>query len=331
MGDLTYGYNTAGQRITTGGSFAQTGVPQALSTATYDAANQQLTLGNKSATYDENGNLVTLADTSGTTTYTWNSRNQLTNISGPGLTASFQYDGFGRRKSKTVNGTTTIFLYDRVNVVQELNGATPVANLLTSLSIDETLLRTDSSGTRSFLADVLGSTLALTDPVGTVLSEYTYEPFGKTTATGVSSTNTFQYTGREGDGTELYYYRARYYSPNLQRFIAEDPLGFVGNDPNLYGYVHNDPLRLTDPLGLKADSGDCPRKPRDCNKDCREGEEFCRTIYQNCVDDCTRNFLDVTETLVCIELRCEGQRRACEDASSQKCLACRASNGNCDE
>jgi YD repeat-containing protein len=100
-----------------------------LNTATYDAANQQLTFDATRATYDNNGNLITLTDTSGTTTYTWNSRDQLTNISGPGLLASFQYDVVGRRKQKTVNGTTANFLYDGLNLVQELTGATPIVNL----------------------------------------------------------------------------------------------------------------------------------------------------------------------------------------------------------
>jgi uncharacterized protein RhaS with RHS repeats len=190
-------------------------VPDTLSTANYDAANQQLTLGPKSATYDNNGNLQTLTDSSGTTTYTWNARDQLVSLSGPSVTASFQYDAVGRRKSKTVNGTITPFLYDGLNVVQELNGMTPIANLLTSLGIDETLLRTDAAGPRSFLTDGLGSTLALTGGAAGVRSEYTYEPFGKSTATGDVSTNAFTYTGREDDGTGLYYYRARYYHPGV--------------------------------------------------------------------------------------------------------------------
>ena len=125
--------------------------------------------------------------------------------------------------------------------MQELNGATPIVNLLTSLGIDETLLRTDATGARSFLADGLGSTLALTDAAGLVQSEYTYEPFGKTTASGVTSTSAFKYTGREDDGTGLYYYRARYYHPSLQRFVSQDPIGFGGGDPNLYAYVGNGP------------------------------------------------------------------------------------------
>ncbi len=47
----------------------------------------------------------------------------------------------------------------------------------------------------------------------------------------------------------MYYYRARYYHPALQRFISEDPIGFNGGDVNLYGYVFNDPINLVDPTG----------------------------------------------------------------------------------
>lgn len=103
LGDLTYSYDKAGKRIATGGSFARTGLLQTLSTATYDAANQQLTLGNKSATYDNNGNLATLTDPSGTTTYTWNARNQLAALSGSSLTASFQ-----RRSPDKIRGFSAL-------------------------------------------------------------------------------------------------------------------------------------------------------------------------------------------------------------------------------
>ncbi|MCA9421820.1 MAG: RHS repeat-associated core domain-containing protein, partial [Nitrospira sp.] len=65
----------------------------------------------------------------------------------------------------------------------------------------------------------------------------------------------YQFTGREHDGTGLLYYRARYYSPVIQRFISEDPVGFAGGDPNLYAYVANSPTNKTDSLGLYAWSG----------------------------------------------------------------------------
>jgi RHS repeat-associated protein len=192
--------------------------------------------------------LATLTDPSGTTTYTWNARNQLVSLSSPSVTASFQYDARGRRKSKTVNGVTTDFLYDGHSVVQELSGGSVQANLLLGSGIDEVLQRTDTS-TSSFLADGLGSTLALTDNTGTVQTEYTYEPFGNTTTSGAASTNSSQYTGRENDGTGLYYYRARYYHPRLQRFISQDPIEIRGGSPNLYEYVIDDPINRIDPYG----------------------------------------------------------------------------------
>jgi hypothetical protein len=50
--------------------------------------------------------------------------------------------------------------------------------------------------------------------------------------------------------TGLYYYRARYYSPTLQRFISQDPIGFGGGSPNLYQYALNAPTTWIDVLGL---------------------------------------------------------------------------------
>ena len=149
-----------------------------------------------------------------------------------------------------MGGATTQFVYDGLNVVQE-RAATgvPVANMLTGLGIDETFLRTDS-GMNTLLTDALGSTIGLADPSGAVRTQYAYEPFGNAIATGAASENTAQFTGRENDGTGLHFFRARYYSPELGRFISEDPLEFAGGDVNLYAYVGNAPTRSTDPLGL---------------------------------------------------------------------------------
>jgi RHS repeat-associated protein len=247
-GDLTYEYDKAGNRTKIGGSFARTGIPQAITSTTYNAANHQTTFADKTLTYDNNGNLHTITDSNGTTTYTWNARNQLTGISGPGVSASFVYDGLGRREKKTVNSSLTEFLFDSVNPVQETSGTTILANILTGLGIDEFFARTDvlAGTTSNLLTDALGSTIALADSAGAVQTEYAYEPFGKTTITGLSSFNPFQYMGRENDTTGLYYYRNRYYHPVLQRFISEDPIGFASGDENLYSYVLNSPLNHRD-------------------------------------------------------------------------------------
>jgi RHS repeat-associated protein len=60
-----------------------------------------------------------------------------------------------------------------------------------------------------------------------------------------------RFSGQTRDGR---YCRARYYHPQLQRFISEDPIRFEGGDINLYAYVANNPVRWTDPLGLRTGS-----------------------------------------------------------------------------
>jgi RHS repeat-associated protein len=229
-------------------------MPEPVTTTSYDANNRQLTFGDKTLAYDDNGNLQSITDSNGTTLYQWNARNQLVGISGPSVNASFVYDGLGRREAKTINGNLTEFLYDGINPVQETSGATILANILTGLGIDEFLTRTDiiAGVTSNFLAGALGSPVAVTDNTGAVQTEYTYESFGKTTAAGASNSSSYQYTGRENDGTGLYYYRARYYHPALQRFISEDPIEFAGGDVNFYAYVGGNPINYGDPTGEVA-------------------------------------------------------------------------------
>jgi RHS repeat-associated protein len=118
------------------------------------------------------------------------------------------------------------------------------------LGIDEYLARTTGGVTEHYLTDALGSTVGLTDGPGALGTEYSYAPFGAATASGPSSSNELGYTGREDDGTGVYYYRARYYHPTLQRFISEDPIGFAAGDINFYVYVANNPINFTDPFGL---------------------------------------------------------------------------------
>ncbi|HKT25906.1 MAG TPA: RHS repeat-associated core domain-containing protein, partial [Terriglobales bacterium] len=241
LGNLSYTYDLAGRRTSVGGSLAAVNLPNAISTTAYNANNQLTQWGTATPTYDANGN--TLSD--GTNTYVWNARNQLASMNLTG--ESFQYDPFGRRTAKTILGTTTHYLYDGSNPVQELSGTNPTANMLTG-GIDEYFTRTDSTGTANFLADALGSTISLTNSTGATLASYTYEPFGNTPASG-SSTNTYQYTGRENDGTGVYLYRARYYSQSTGRFLSEDPLDGLGL-ANSYAYASDDPIDNMDPTGL---------------------------------------------------------------------------------
>jgi len=194
-------------------------LPAAVQVA-YDAANEQIQFNTATLTYDANGNLTS----DGTNTYTWDALNQVESISGPGLTASFEYDALGRRISRAINVVTTQFLYDGNDIVAEIGGAAVGATYLRSLNIDEMfgILRQD--GAYFSIYDGIGSTLALTDQSGTPVVQYTYDPFGNTQSTNPAFPNPFQFTGRENDSTGLYYYRARYYAPLFERFVSDEPL-----------------------------------------------------------------------------------------------------------
>ncbi|MBA3582891.1 MAG: hypothetical protein H0W44_10635 [Gammaproteobacteria bacterium] len=101
---------------------------------------------------------------------------------------------------------------------------------------------------------MLGSTQVLTDTSGQARTTYQYSAYGDTDAQGESNKNTAQYTGRDNDNTGLYYYRARYYAPELKRFISSDPIGLAGG-LNTYAYVGGDPVNFTDPSGHGPVSG----------------------------------------------------------------------------
>jgi RHS repeat-associated protein len=107
------------------------------------------------------------------------------------------------------------------------------------------------SGATSYChADGLGSITSLTSAAGTLAQTYTFDSFGKQTASSGSLTNSFQYAGREFDSeTMLVYMRARYFDSATGRFISEDPVTFLGGH-NFCAYVGNDPVSFIDPFGL---------------------------------------------------------------------------------
>jgi RHS repeat-associated protein len=237
LGNLNYVYDQLGRRIQTSGSFARTSLPSPVVIASHDAANELTNWNGLALSYDANGNMLS----DGTNAFSWDARNQLSTMNG----SSLQYDALGRR---TRNAAGTSFLYDTINSIQEMSGSTVTANMLTG-GVDELFTRSNSSGSFTILSDALGSSLAAADAAGTIQAAYSYDPFGVTSASGLPGINEFQFTGRENERNGLYYYRARYYSPALGRFISEDPIGFAGGDANLYAYVRNNPISFRDPTG----------------------------------------------------------------------------------
>jgi len=197
--------------------------------------------------YDTNGNLTG----DGTYAYGYDPENRLVTAIGAGNSSTYAYDGRGWRKSRTVNGTTTVSVTDNDNrEVLEYDGSTGAILrwYAYGLGPNDVLNQMNvSAATRAALApDLQGSVIGTFNSAGT-LTKSTYLNYGSSTTVMVP----FGYTGQRFDveAGELYYYRARHYSPALGRFLQSDPVGYSAGS-NLYAYARNNPLNSSDPLGL---------------------------------------------------------------------------------
>jgi len=239
----SYTYDPVGNRLSS----------LSVSPYSYNASNELTSTPNATYGYDLDGNAVTKNDSTGITTYAWDFENRLTSVTLPagGGTVTFAYDPFGRRIEKASSAGTSIYAYDGDNLVEETNSSgAVVARYSQGLNIDEPLAMLRSGATDFYEADGLGSVTSLTSAAGALAQTYTFDSFGKQTASSGSLTNPFQYTGREFDPeTSLYYYRARYYDPSSSRFLTEDPIGFSGSF-DFYLYSDDSPVGLKDPTGL---------------------------------------------------------------------------------
>ncbi len=235
----SYSYDAVGNRLSSLG----------VNPYSYNASNELTSTPSGSYTYDANGN--TLADASGKI-YTWDFENRLVQAVVPGTgTTTFKYDPFGRRIQKSGPLGTTNYLYSGPNILEEVdNTGNALARFTRTKRIDETLATVVSGTTSYYERDGLGSVTSLSGPTGGIANSYTYDSFGKLTASSGTLTNPFQYTGREFDSeTGIYYYRERYYDLSTGRFISEDPDGFA-QGTNFYDYVTNNPIVFIDPFGL---------------------------------------------------------------------------------
>lgn len=242
IGNITYAYDAGGHRISVGGTWARTGLPQSVAGASYDAANELIMWGPQTQQYDRNGSVAS----DGLTSYVWDAREHLATVTGSS-SSQFSYDSTGRRITTAVAGVTTQYGYDGVNVVARTTGS-QTNTLIAGVGFDQWLGRIDQNGPAWFLTDALGSIVAVSDSGGALTAQYTYEPFGRTATQGTAA-DAFAFTGREGDGADSYFYRARYYRPTEGRFLSEDEIG-ISSPATLYAYVDDDPVAYTDPLGL---------------------------------------------------------------------------------
>jgi RHS repeat-associated protein len=176
------------------------------------------------------------------------------------------YDPLGRcvKRTLTVNGGTPVsnyYVFDGEHwVVEYESDGTIASNVLYGRGMDEVIARGVNGVGWWYFPDRNGNTSVVTDGINTVRESYRYDAFGLPSVysgtgtylgSGSAIGNRFTFTGREWRSLFGFFeYRARAYNPTLGRFMSEDPKGFDAGDYNLYRYCHNDPMDLSDPMGL---------------------------------------------------------------------------------
>ena len=253
----TGGYGSYSYTLDPVGNLSSLTLGSTTTTYSYTSGTNRLSaIGSTSVSTNSNGNITSIPPAlgGGASTFTYSAANRLASVSGGGSTsASYVYDAFGHRFSKTSGGVTTLYFYDQGGE----------------------LLAEDAGGTYTDYAYVDGMPIAVfhpgasptadqinyvsTDRLGTpqIISNNSqagvwsdlYTPLGAGTPT-VTVASSLRLPGQSYDAeTGFDYNGARDYMPNLGRYLETDPIGLAGGI-NPYVYARNNPGSFIDPSGL---------------------------------------------------------------------------------
>ena len=203
-----------------------------------------------SYTWDDNGNLTDR----GSDSFSWDYEDRMVSATVNSVTTSFAYRGDGLRDSRTTGMTTTTFTWDIASglpvVLDDGNQYVYGAGLAAMKQ---------SGNWYYYLADGLGSTMAIVDASDNSQKTYQFDVYGEVTVGSGSLSNEFDFAGQQTDATGLQYLRARYYDPATGTFLSRDPLAqsplwvFLG-----HLYAEGAPTLWSDPAGLCVKFIPCP-------------------------------------------------------------------------
>jgi RHS repeat-associated protein len=228
---------------------------------TYGLNNRIVTYNGQTVTYDPDGNMIHGPLNGAMQDYTYDSKSRLIQVG----STHYIYDAENKRiASYTQDGTQTPEDTEATKYTVDSNA--DLSQLLVKTNSDGSktyyiyglglIAQEGEAGYKTYHFDKRGSTVALIDETGSTTDEFFYGPYGEILAKSGNTDTPFKFNGSYGvmtDDNGLYYMRARYYNPEIKRFVNQDTiLGSVNNGQSLnrFAYVNGDPVSLIDPFGL---------------------------------------------------------------------------------
>jgi RHS repeat-associated protein len=268
----SYGYDSKGNRlwVTTTKVEVGTTTNRAVGVSYWPSSDRLMRYGEWTCVYDGSGNLLEkgtsytegkgFSETNGTyMRYEWDLFGRLEKVSrstagqaGAEVLASYGYDADGMRVMKRTRAGTTIWLYGPDgNPIVEQSASSYTREYVYAEGRLFGYWETRGAVTRKYftLTDQIGSVVSTTDQTGAEVSKRDYSAFGSEAGAQGTTETVALFAGKEWDAEAgLYYFNARWYDPELGRFISEDP---SKDGENWYVYCENNPLTHTDPTGLE--------------------------------------------------------------------------------
>jgi len=225
----------------------------------YDTANRLLNTPEGSVQHDPDGNLTVEHRGATQIQYNYDDAHRLSGWTDGTDSIIYRYDGNGARMASVENGVETRYVLD-VNkglpdVLARTDATGQVQDYYVYGAAGLISRITPAGDSYVYHFDPTGSTLALSDASESLVNRYAYTPYGQVRR-DVAVENPFEFIGRYGvmaEANGLNFMRARFYHPEIARFVSRDPLWGDVTDAqtlNLYGYVGGQPIGRFDADGL---------------------------------------------------------------------------------
>ncbi len=266
---------------------------------TYDDNDKLLTAtsgGNSAAFgYDLAGSMTSVTgNLFGTRTMVYDDASRLTSTTFPGGTDTFTYNGFGQKMGATLEGIARTYAWfgDRLIAEYGCNSCCYAGAIYTDGTYGGLWLGRQMGGQKQYpVYDGIGTVRRVVNENAATLFSNDLDAFGHAIAGSGSATwHPFRFGGAWGythmpSGLEQL--GARFYWPEVGRFVSQDPMG---DGVNWYAYVGDKPTTAIDPKGLRKRTPRGPRWfPGPGGENITTGQEKygrCVALAQQAVHDC---------------------------------------------